>query len=156
MNKNVGIYSSIITFLAVLSFAICMILGLILKNDAIGNNGSYYSSIFIALGFVPMICSFISFFDDDKKSLGFIALSFSIIYALLIFIVYYAQITTVNLSKLSDESIRIIDYSKFGLFFNYDLLGYAFMALSTFFVGIKLEIKNKNEMILKYLLCIHG
>jgi len=30
------------------------------------------------------------------------------------------------------------------------------MALATFFIGIKLEIKNKQEKILKYLLCIHG
>ncbi|MDR0723118.1 MAG: hypothetical protein LBF75_10090 [Treponema sp.] len=61
MNKKLGMYSSIMTFVAVFSFAFCMLLGLILNNDAIGNNGSYYSSIFIALGFVPMICSYIIF-----------------------------------------------------------------------------------------------
>jgi len=39
MNKKIGMYASIMTFLAVLSFALCMLLGLILKNDIIGNNG---------------------------------------------------------------------------------------------------------------------
>jgi hypothetical protein len=77
-------------------------------------------------------------------------------YALLIMIVYFTQLTTVHLTKLSEETIGLLDYSKFGLFFNYDLLGYGFMALSTFFIGIKLETKNKHEKILKYLLCIHG
>jgi hypothetical protein len=156
MNKKIGIYSSIITFLAVFSFSICMLLGLIFENDIIGNDGSYYSSIFIALGFVPMICSFLSYSNNENKSPGLIALSFSIMYALIIIVVYYTQLTTIRLEKLSVETIGLLDYSKFGLFFNYDLLGYAFMALSTFFVGINLETKNKQEKVLKYLLCIHG
>lgn len=156
MNKKIGMYASIMTFFAVLSFALCMLLGLILKNNIIGNNGSYLSSIFIALGFIPMVCSYLVFINNENKSLGFIALSFAIIYAILIMIVYYTQLTTVRLTNLSDEIDGLLNYSKFGLFFNYDLLGYAFMALATFFIGIKLEIKNKQEKILKYLLCIHG
>ena len=132
MNKKVGMYSSIITFLAVFAFAVCMLLGILLKNDTIGKNGSYISSIFIAFGFIPMICSYLSFTKNEYKSLGLIALAFSIMYGVIIIIVYYAQLTTVRLSKLSEEAILILDYSKFGLFFNYDLLGYMFMALSTF------------------------
>ena len=156
MNKKIGMCASIMTFLAVLSFAICMLLGLILKNNIIGNYGSYLSCIFIALGFIPMICSYLAHINNENKAFGFIALSFAIIYAILIMIVYYTQLTTVRLTNLSDEIAGLLDYSKFGLFFNYDLLGYAFMALATFFIGIKLEIETKQEKILKYLLCIHG
>jgi hypothetical protein len=156
MNKKIGMYASIMTFLAVLLFALCMLLGQILKISIIGNNGSYLSCIFIALGFIPMICSYLVYINKENKSLGYIALSFTIIYAILIMIVYYAQLTTVLKINLSNEIGGLLDYSKFGLFFNYDLLGYAFMALATFFIGIKLEIKNKQEKILKYLLCIHG
>jgi hypothetical protein len=156
MNKKIGKYSSIITFSAVCAFALCMLLGTLLKNDNIGKNGSYYSSIFIALGFIPMICSYLSFMKNENKSIGLIALSFSIMYGVIIVIVYYTQLTTIHLSKLSEETIGLLDFSKYGLFFNYDQLGYAFMSLSTFFVGIKLEIRNKQEKILKYLLCIHG
>jgi hypothetical protein len=156
MNKKVGMYSSIITFFAVFAFSICMLLGLILNNDIIGNNGSYYSCIFIALGFVPMVCSYLSYSNNENKSLGLIALAFAIMYAIIIITVYYTQLTTVRLEKLSPEIIGLLDYTKFGLFFNYDLLGYAFMALSTFFIGIKLDVKGKQEIILRYLLCIHG
>ena len=156
MNKKVGMYSSILTFSAVFAFAVFMLISIIFKNNIIGNNGSYLSSIFIALGFIPMICSFLSFIPNENKSIGLIALSFSIMYGLTIIIVYYTQLTTVRLTKLSEETMGLLDYSKFGLFFNYDLLGYAFMALSTFFIGIKLETKDKQEKILKYLLCIHG
>jgi len=103
-----------------------------------------------------MICSYLTFVSNDKKSSGLIALSFSVMYGLIIIIVYFTQLSTVRLEKLSDESIKLLDYSKFGLFFNYDLLGYMFMALSTFFIGITLETKNENEKLLKKLLCIHG
>jgi hypothetical protein len=156
VNKKVGMYASIITFLAVFAFAIFMFIGILLKNSNIGNYGSYLSSFFIALGFIPMVCSYLSFTSNENKSIGLIALSFSILYGLFITLVYYTQLTTVHLANLSEEITGLIDYSKFGLFFNYNLLGYAFIALSTFFVGIKLETKKREEKILKYLLCIHG
>jgi hypothetical protein len=156
MNKKTGMYSSIITFLSVFAFASCMLLGMLFENNSIGQNGSYFSSIFIAFGFISMVCSYLSFTTDENKSLGLIALSFSIMYGLIITIVYFTQLTTIRFSKISEEIVELLDYSKFGLFFYYDLLGYAFMALSTFFVGIKLETKNRHDKILKYLLCVHG
>ena len=155
MNKKMGMYSSAITLIAVFAFAVCMLLDLLLNNN-IGKNGSYFSSIFIAFGFIPMVCSFLSFVSNEKKSIGLTALSFSIMYGIIVTIVYYTQLTTINLSKLSEETVFLLDYSQFGLFFNYDLLGYMFMALSTFFVGLILEAKNKQEKLLKKLLCIHG
>jgi hypothetical protein len=151
MNKKTGMYSSLITFFAVLAFALGMLLGILFENDSIGKNGSYYASIFIAFGFVSMICSYVSFVKDENKSLGLISLVFSIMYGLIIIIVYYTQLTTIHLSNLSEETISLLDYSKFGLFFNYDLLGYAFMSLSTFFIGIKLETKNRKDKILRKL-----
>jgi hypothetical protein len=156
MNKKVGMYSSIATFLAVLAFAVCMALGLLLKNDTIGNYFSYFSSIIIAFGYISMVCSYASFTKNEYKSLGLIALAFSIMYGITVIIVYFTQLTTVRISQLSDEINDLLDFQKSGLFFNYDLLGYGFMALSTFFIGLKLETNNKHERLLKYLLCIHG
>jgi hypothetical protein len=133
-----------------------MLFGLILKNDIIGKSGSYFSSIFIALGFIPMICSYLSFCKKENKSIGMAALAFSIIYGIIIVIVYFTQLTTVRLTRLSEEAMVLLDYSKFSLFFNYDLLGYSFMALSTLFIGIQLEAEGKKDKCLKYLLIIHG
>jgi hypothetical protein len=156
LNKKLGMYSSLLTFFAVLAFALCMLLGAILNNDIIGKNGGYFSSIFIALGFIPMVCSYVSFTKIENKSMGITALAFSIMYGLIIVIVYFTQLTTVRLTQLSEEAVLLLDYSKFNLFFNYDLLGYAFMALSTFFIGIELEAKNGTDKCLKILLVIHG
>ena len=76
----------------------------------------------------------------------------------LFFVVYFAQCTTVNLHpELDKEVLSIIDYGSTGsLFFNYDLLGYGFMALATFFVGFTVDKSRKGGKALAMLLKIHG
>ncbi|MBQ1407315.1 MAG: hypothetical protein IIY88_04180, partial [Eubacterium sp.] len=48
------------------------------------------------------------------------------------------------------------EMGKCGLIFNYDLLGYGIMALSTFFTGLSMKAKNKTDKWLKALMMIHG
>lgn len=157
MNNKIGKYGSLLAGISVLVFAISMVFSLIKENS--GAFISYFSCIFLAIEYLIFICSLYSINkNNDKKALGIIGLSFGIIYSVIIFIVYYAQCTTVNLnSNLSSETLSIIDYSRLGsLFFNYDLLGYAFMALSTFFISFVINEMNKSSIWLKRLLKIHG
>ncbi len=73
--------------------------------------------------------------EDRKVSAG-IGLILSAVYAVLILLVYFSQTTTVRLEALTDQASRILDYQSGGLMFDYDLLGYGIMALSTFFTGL--------------------
>ncbi|QAA32130.1 hypothetical protein [Clostridium manihotivorum] len=149
MNKKIGMHSAIVTLIGVIGFAISMIVG--------KNAGGYFFSIIISLGFIPMICTFSSLNSKENKAAGYAAIAFSSVYAVLVGLVYFAQLTTIRLSKLSPEALAILDYQHLGsLFFNYDLYGYAFMALSTFFVGLTIEVFNKRDKWLKALLLIHG
>lgn len=59
------------------------------------------------------------------------------IYAVMILLVYFAQTTAVRLGLLDEQAMKILDYSRGGLFFSYDLLGYGMMALSTFLWGLQ-------------------
>lgn len=43
-----------------------------------------------------------------------------------------------------------------GLIFNYDLLGYGMMALSTFFLGLTVRVESRRDRWLKRLMLIHG
>jgi hypothetical protein len=156
MNKKLGMYSSIITFLAVFFFGFCMLLAMLINNGNIGKYLSYFSSIFIALGFILMNCSFCAFVNQNTKSFGIAAVAFSLMYGTINIIVYFTQISTVNLTNLSEEASLLLDFSKYNLFFNFDMLGYCFMSLSTFFIGINIKSVNKVEKILKYLLMGHG
>lgn len=148
MNKKLGIYGSIINGISIFAFALSMIFDF--------RFGSYLSSMFIALGFILMISSFCYYCKDEYKSAGYTALIFAAIYVTFILSIYFAQLTSIRLDNLNEQAIQILDYQKFGLFFNYNLLGYGIMALSTFFIGLTIEITNKLDRWLRSLLLIHG
>lgn len=148
MNRKIGMYAALINVVAVIGFALSMLLGT--------NFGSYFSSIFIALSFVPMISAFCIYAKADAKLSGYTAIGFAIIYATINLLVYYAQITSVRGDGLSEQATNVLDFQRFGLFFNYDMLGYALMSLATFFAGLTIEATSKVNKWLKTLLLIHG
>ena len=148
MNNKIGKIGSIINIITVLAFAICMLIDF--------SFGSYFVCIFLALSFVLMISTFENECTLENKVAGKAAMIFSAIYATLIVIVYFTQCTTVQNEVLSDTVKQILDYKRFGLLFNIDLLGYGMMALSTFFIGLTIDVKNKKDKALKILLLLHG
>lgn len=148
MNKKISMIAAIINAISVLGFAVSMI--------AKFNFGSYLFSSFVAISFVVMMSAMAYYADKKFKICGICAVAFAIIYATIILLVYFAQMTSVRLDALSEQARAILDYQYFGLFFNYDLLGYAFMALSTFFAGLTVISDFKSDKALKILLLIHG
>lgn len=148
MNRKIGMYGSAINLLSVIGFAISMLLGF--------NEGSYFSSMFIAFSFVMMMCGYAFFSEKNCKLAGYIGMMFAAVYAAIILLVYFAQLTTVRLSELTEQAKKILDFQEMGLIFNYDLLGYALMALATFFAGLTVNANLKTDKWLKYLLMLHG
>lgn len=148
MNRKVGMYASIVTLTGVLGFALSM--GM--ENSFF----SYLASMLIAWGFIPLMCSFASYSRKETKAAGYTGITFSAVYGVLIMLVYFAQLTTVRLSELSESASLLLNYEKLGLFFNYDLLGYGFMAMSTFFIALTISVKSKVDRALKILLMVHG
>jgi hypothetical protein len=148
MNRRLGMFAAMLTLVAVLGFAASMLTG--------SNNGSYLSSILIAWGFVPLICSFAAYAPSDSRALGYTAIALSSVYAVLTGVVYFAQLTTLRLTALSDEARALLTYSPGSLFFNYDLLGYAFMALATFCIAFTVDVRSRPDRWLKGLLLFHG
>lgn len=148
MNRKIGMYSSAVNLIATVCFAMSMILG--------SNHGSYFSSMFIAFSFVPMMCAYAYFSEERRKLAGYVSAVFAAMYATIILLVYFAQLTTVRLDDLTRQAALLLDFQRFGLLFNYDLLGYALMALSTFFAGLTVHSYTKADKWLKYLLLIHG
>lgn len=148
MNKKISMIASLVNVIAIISFALSMLLGI--------NFGSYLSSIFIAFSFLPMICAYAFYSDKEKRLAGIIAVGFAAIYATFISLVYFAQMTTVRTGGLTTQANSLLDFQQFGLFFNYDIFGYSLMALSTFFAGLAVSVKSKADKWLKALLLIHG
>ena len=120
------------------------------------NFGSYFVCMLLPIGYIMMAAGFQHESDEKTRVSANIGLVLSAVYAVLILLVYDAQTTTVRLEELNDQAVRILNYAKGGLLFNYDLLGYGMMALSTFFIGLSIRAENKPDLWLKRLMLIHG
>ena len=147
MNKKITLIGLTITLFTTFLFALFMIIDFIM--------GSYFVCIFLAIGYLIMTSGLVSNVDNDK-SLKSLALGFGIIYAILIFIVYYTQVTVVNKGNVGEEVMYVLDYRNLNLMFYLDLLGYGIMALSTFFLGLTIKANDRTSKVFKILLMVHG
>lgn len=118
--------------------------------------GSYFVCMILPMGYVMTAAGFAHECDDDRKVAANIGMIFAAVYMTLILLVYYSQTTSVTLENLTEQAQKILDYKNGGLMFNYDLLGYGMMALSTFFIGLTIKPVNKKDKWLKALMMIHG
>lgn len=89
MNKKIGAAGAIVDLIAVIGFAASMLLGF--------DSGSYFCSMFIAFGFVVMMCGFLYFAAPERRTAGYAAAAFSAVYAAIILVVYFTQLTMVRL-----------------------------------------------------------
>ena len=148
MNKLIPKIGAVIVAVTVFLFAVCMIVKF--------HFGSYLVCMFLPIGYIMMAAGFQQECCEARRVSANIGLIFSAIYAVLIFLVYFAQTTSVRLEELNEQAARILDYQRGGLLFNYDLLGYGMMALSTFFIGLSINGDSNSEKWLKYLMMVHG
>lgn len=148
MNRRIPRIGAAIVSVTVFFFALFLLVDF--------NFGSYFVCMLLPIGYLMLAAGIQQESDEKDRVSARLGLVFAIIYAVLIFLVYFAQVTSVRLQVLSEQAIRILDFQRGGLLFSYDLLGYGMMALSTFFLGLSLKVPDKKGKALKYLMMIHG
>lgn len=148
MNRTIAKIGAMIVTVSVFLFAVCMLIPF--------DFGSYFVCMLLPIGYIMMAAGFHNESNADRRVAANIGLSFAVIYAVLVLLVYFAQTTAVRWDALQEQAIQILDYARGGLFFSYDLLGYGMMALSTFFAGLTIDAKTKTDRWLKRLMMIHG
>ncbi len=148
LNKTISKVGSAIVTVTVFLFAIFLIINF--------SMGSYFVCLILPIGFIMMTAGLHKECEDDCKVAANIGLILAAVYGTFIMLVYFTQLTTVNNEQLNEQAAKLLEFSKFGLIFNYDLLGYGVMALSTFFTGISMKPENKTDKWLRALLMIHG
>lgn len=114
------------------------------------------ASIFIAWGLTMMNGGFWRYGRRDAKVAAACALVFGGMYAFCNTMVYFIQISTVANNVLGAQAAKLLDYRRFGMMFDIDMLGYCLMAISTFFAGLTIEAKDRGGRWLKALLILHG
>lgn len=148
MNRTIPKIGAAVVTITVFLFAVCMIIDF--------SFGSYLVCMFLPLGYIMMAVGFQYESCEERRVPANIGVAIAVIYAVLILLVYFAQTTSVRLEDLNEQAIRILDYQRGGLLFNYDLLGYGMMALSTFFIGLSMNPTSKADKWLKCLMMVHG
>ena len=86
--------------------------------------GSYFFSMFIAFSFVAMVCGYAHFAEKEVKLAGCVSVAFSVIYAAIILLVYFAQLTTVRLDNLTQQAVALVEIQQFRMLYNKDYLAY--------------------------------
>ena len=148
MNRTIARAGALIVTVSVLLFAVSMLIPFPF--------GSYFVCMLLPIGYIMMAAGFCQESDETRRAAAHAGMAFAAVYTVLILLVYFAQTTSVRLDVLDDQAMRLLDFSRGGLLFYYDLLGYGMMALSTFFVGLTIRAKTKADRWLKGLMLIHG
>ena len=148
MNRTIPKIGAAVVTITVILFAVCMIIDF--------SFGSYLVCMFLPLGYIMMAVGFQYESCEERRVPANIGVAIAVIYAVLILLVYFAQTSSVRAEDLNEQAIRILDYQRGGLLFNYDLLGYGMMALSTFFIGLSMNPTSKADKWLKCLMMVHG
>ena len=148
MNRAIPRTGAAIVTATVFLFAVCIVTDFPF--------GSYLVCMFLPIGYMMAAAGFQHESEEDGRVAANTGIAFAAIYAVLILLVYFAQTTTVRLEDLTEQAGRILNYQRGGLLFNYDLLGYGMMALSTFFIGLSIRADNRCDTWLKRLMMIHG
>ncbi|MEA4939008.1 MAG: hypothetical protein VB091_05415 [Christensenella sp.] len=148
IDKRIGQIGAGVVTLCVAGFALGMLVNQIIV--------CYLTSIGIAWGLVLMNSAFLRFSRPDAKVAAMAAVAFGAMYALCNTMVYFIQVSTVRNVELTGVALQLLDYRQFGMMFDLDLLGYCLMAVSTFFAGLTILVRDKGDRWLKMLLLLHG
>ena len=148
LNKMIPKAGSAIVTVTVFLFALFLIINY--------SMGSYFVCLILPLGFIMMTAGLHNECEHDRKIAANIGMVLAAVYCVFIMLVYFAQLTTVKNEHLNEQAANLLTMGKCGLIFNYDLLGYGIMALSTFFTGLSMTAKNKADKWFKALMMIHG
>jgi len=110
----------------------------------------------IALSVVVMMAAFYDLTREYNGIFGLLALAAAVIYAPLCIGTYFLQLSSVasNPINLSGEVLKAITFKPGSPIFAIDMLGYAFLCLSTLAAGFALP--EKEDRLLRALCFFHG
>ena len=148
LNNTIAKIGSGIVTMTVFLFALFLIINY--------SMGRYFVCLILPLGFIMMTAGLHNECENDRKVAANIGLVLAAVYCTFIMLVYFTQLTTVNNEQLTEQAANLLEIGKCGLIFNFDLLGYGVMALSTFFTGLAMKPRNKVDKWLRALMMIHG
>ncbi len=150
---NLGFWSAVGVSVAVAVFGILLIAGFWLQTDMI----SYFVCFLLAPAFVVMMSCIHIQAKTEKILWSHLGVTFAIIYAVLITISYYTQLTVVRVNNLqmTEEALQPFMYTPGSFIFSVNMLGYGFMCLAVLCIAPVFTGKGLNLWI-RRLLIVNG
>lgn len=148
MNRTIPRIGAMIVTVTVLLFAVFLIIDFPF--------GSYLVCMLLPVGYIMMAAGLHGECAENRRVAADTGMTFGAVYAVLVLLVYFAQLTSVRLDGLGGQAQGILNFQRGGLMFNYDLLGYGMMALSTFFMGLSVQADGRADRWMKALMMAHG
>lgn len=143
--KHLGIVTSAMAAL----FTVLFCLFLVLDNKMV-----YFTTcLLLSLSVLMMVISMRTFIPLERRVLIDCAVAFSILYAMMVGMVYYTQISVVLKGTLDDRQLMIVSDEPGTVFFYLDMFGYCFLCMATLFMAFAIE---KKYRFLKVFLMING
>jgi hypothetical protein len=156
MNKKISIISTLILVGTIAIFFVTLCCSFF-SSSKIFSMISYLVCIFLSWSFIIVTIANDRLAKDSKKIASSAAKLFAVIYSVFVSIVYFTQLTVVNQNVLGEQIVNAFNFTYSGSWlFSLDLIGYGIMALSTLFLALSLNVKNKFDKALKILLYIHS
>ena len=150
MNRKIGFIASIVIGSAVTIFMICLLIALFAQN-AFTENLSYGVCTILSWGWVATAVAYACYAKNETAAAK-IGVCTSVMYSTVISIVYFTQLTTVLYKSVDEKILQAFSFSASGSWlFNLDLLGYGLLSISTVFIGLTLQAKNRIDKALKWL-----
>jgi len=153
--NTLGFLSALIATMMTCIFALSLFASFWVQTDMV----SFVACFILAPFFVIMIVCLHYSTPIEKKVWSNIGIVFAVIYAVCILMTYYIQLAVVmnNPRSFSTDILEPFIYSNVGsVMFSIDMLGYAFMALSTLLTAAVFAKKSKLENWIKRFFILHG
>jgi hypothetical protein len=126
---RLGMWAAVAVFVLVAAFGASLVAGL----WAATLMASFAVALLLAPAFVAMMVAIAVHASPERRAWGQLGASFAAIYAVMVTITYYLQLTVVRTGddRFSAEALRLLEFSPGSALFALDMLGYGFMTLAT-------------------------
>jgi hypothetical protein len=152
---KVGRIAAIAVSAETILFAVSLIIGLTIRSRA-SPIASWVVCILLAASVIVMMAAVYLRSRDGRRIWGLLALCAAIVYAPFVMAVYFIQIAVVTLNPLglTADVLKLVAFAPGSQAFALDMLGYAFLCLSTFAAAFTLN--DPKDKALRILCFAHG
>jgi hypothetical protein len=155
---RVGWYAALVTAVFTIGYSVPQLLWVVWKPDPPWDEVFLFApSMVFPLSYVVLMAAIADWARPDRKVFGLIALSFSVMYATMVSIVYFVSLAMVapRVAAGTEQEIDLLLFGDDRFLTAIDALGYGFMSLAALLAAYVFEPRGDQRWVRRALLA-HG